>query len=287
MDTILTNIIDGKQLATEIKQQIRTEVINEFLAYDRPAPTLAVILVGEDPASEIYVRNKQRACEVCAINSIVHRMKANTGEDNVIKTIKMLNSDPEISGILVQLPLPKGYNEKRVLEAISPDKDVDALTPTNQAKLLDGSYLVAPCTPTGIMEMLKSKKINLDGKVAVVVGRSKLVGRPIELMLNSANATTILCHSHTKNLKELTALADILVVAVGKPKLIDASYVKTGAVVIDVGINRGSDGKLCGDVDYQSVQAKASLITPVPGGVGPMTIAMLLQNTLKLAKSKI
>ncbi len=279
----MAQIIDGKQISKTIRRRIADEVA--IMKEKGVVPGLAVIIVGEDPASCVYVRNKARACEEVGFYSEVIRMDENTPEDEVVSKIHSLNENPAIHGILVQLPLPKSLNESRILSAITPSKDVDAFLPENVGKLSLGSAEVLPCTPAGVMTMLQESKIDICGKECVVVGRSNIVGKPMAMMLLAANGTVTVCHSKTKNLAEITSRADILIAAIGKPKFITADMVKPGACVIDVGINRDSDGKLVGDVDFVNVEPLASYITPVPGGVGPMTITTLLQNTLRTASS--
>ncbi len=279
----MAQIIDGKQISKIIRRRIADEVA--IMKEKGVVPGLAVIIVGEDPASCVYVRNKARACEEVGFYSEVIRMDENTPEDEVVSKIHSLNENPAIHGILVQLPLPKLLNESRILSAITPSKDVDAFLPENVGKLSLGSAEVLPCTPAGVMTMLQESKIDICGKECVVVGRSNIVGKPMAMMLLAANGTVTVCHSKTKNLAEITSRADILIAAIGKPKFITADMVKPGACVIDVGINRDSDGKLVGDVDFVNVEPLASYITPVPGGVGPMTITTLLQNTLRTASS--
>ncbi len=247
-------------------------------------PGLAVVLVGNDPASRIYVNNKKKACEEIGIRSFEYILPEKTTEEELIQLVETLNKDNSVHGILVQLPLPKHIDAENVLLRISPDKDVDSFHPFNMGRVMIGDYYFLPCTPAGIMELLIRSGINLVGKECVVVGRSNIVGKPIAMLLLHSNATVTICHSKTRNLKEICRRADVLVVAVGKPKFINADYVKDGAVVIDVGINRLEDGKICGDVDFDSVSEKASYITPVPGGVGPMTITMLLKNTIMSAE---
>lgn len=279
----MAQIIDGKQISKTIRRRIADEVA--IMKEKGVVPGLAVIIVGEDPASCVYVRNKARACEEVGFYSEVIRMDENTPEDEVVSKIHSLNENPAIHGILVQLPLPKLLNESRILSAITPSKDVDVFLPENVGKLSLGSAEVLPCTPAGVMTMLQESKIDICGKECVVVGRSNIVGKPMAMMLLAANGTVTVCHSKTKNLAEITSRADILIAAIGKPKFITADMVKPGACVIDVGINRDSDGKLVGDVDFVNVEPLASYITPVPGGVGPMTITTLLQNTLRTASS--
>ncbi|MCR5619298.1 MAG: bifunctional methylenetetrahydrofolate dehydrogenase/methenyltetrahydrofolate cyclohydrolase FolD [Lachnospiraceae bacterium] len=274
----MAKIIDGKAISLAVKDEIKAKTAE--LSAKGITATLAVILVGEDPASQVYVKNKKKACEYCGIRSLSYELPADTTEEKLLELIDELNNRDDVNGILVQLPLPEGMNEDKVLDAISPDKDVDGFHPVNVGKLSIGKKGFVSCTPAGVIQLLKRSDIEISGKECVVVGRSNIVGKPMSMLLLKENGTVTVCHSRTKDLKEVTKRADILVVAIGKPKFIDASYVKDGAVVIDVGIHRGEDGKLCGDVDYASVEPVASAITPVPGGVGPMTIAMLMYNCL-------
>ncbi len=274
----MAKIIDGKAISLAVKDEIKAKT--EELAAKGITVTLAVILVGEDPASQVYVKNKKKACEYCGIRSLSYELPADTTEEKLLELIDELNTRDDVNGILVQLPLPKGINEDRVLDAISPLKDVDGFHPVNVGKLSIGKKGYVSCTPAGVIQLLKRSDIEISGKECVVVGRSNIVGKPMAMLLLRENGTVTVTHSRTADLREVTKRADILVVAIGKPKFIDASYVKEGAVVIDVGIHRNEDGKLCGDVDYDSVEPVASAITPVPGGVGPMTIAMLMYNCL-------
>ena len=278
----MAKIIDGKAHAAAIKKEVTAEAA-QFYMDNKVIPHLVVLIVGEDPASEVYVRNKHKACEDVGFKSTILRHHADETEENLLMAIEGLNNNPEVHGILVQLPLPKHLNEEKILLAIDPKKDVDSFHPYNVGKLMIGNYDFVPCTPAGIMEMLKREKIEVEGKECVVIGRSNIVGKPIAQFLMQANGTVTMCHSKTINLPEVCRRADILVCAIGKPKFVTGDYIKPGAVVIDVGINR-LDGKLCGDVDYDVAKDIASYITPVPGGCGPMTIAMLLKNTLKAAK---
>ncbi len=277
------NLLSGKELSKKIREEIKQEVEFEFTGKGLKAPTLAVVLVGDDPASQIYVNNKEKACEEVGIESRTIRMSQNSSIEEVLSQIDTLNDDSSVDGILVQLPLPKGLDSTLVIEKISPNKDVDGLTYVNKGKLVSNLGDLAPCTPSGIIDLLKHYNVEIAGKNAVIIGRSQLVGRPVEILLNNLNATTTICHSKTQNLKEITKNADILVVAVGKPNYIDAEYVKDGATVVDVGINR-VDGKVVGDVDIKTLENMDINITPVPGGVGPMTITELLKNTIKCAK---
>ncbi len=274
----MAQIIDGKAISQAVKDEIKARTAE--LSAKGIESCLAVILVGEDPASQVYVKNKKKACEYCGIKSLSYELPADTTEEKLLELIAELNERSDVNGILVQLPLPKGIDEDRVLDAISPDKDVDGFHPVNVGKLSIGKKGFVSCTPAGVIQLLKRSGIEISGKECVVVGRSNIVGKPMSMLLLQENGTVTVCHSRTKDLKEVTKRADILVVAIGKPKFIDASYIKDGAVVIDVGIHRQDDGKLCGDVDYASVEPVASAITPVPGGVGPMTIAMLMYNCL-------
>ncbi len=274
----MANIIDGKKISQAVKDEVKAKCAE--LASQGITATLAVILVGEDPASQVYVNNKKKACEYCGIRSLSYELPADTAEDALIELIEELNARSDVNGILVQLPLPDGINEDRVLDTISPDKDVDGFHPVNVGKLSIGKKGFVSCTPAGVIQLLKRSGIEISGKECVVIGRSNIVGKPMSMLLLKENGTVTVAHSRTANLKEVTKRADILVVAIGKPKFIDASYIKDGAVVIDVGIHRGEDGKLCGDVDFDSASQVASYITPVPGGVGPMTIAMLMYNCL-------
>lgn len=277
-------ILDGKAVAASLREKIKERVKTEFL--NNKAPTLAVILVGDDSASQIYVRNKEKACKEVGINSITIRMSGLSTQDEVINKVEELNKNPDVNAILVQLPLPKHIDSKKVIDAIDDSKDVDALSERSMGKLVIGSNIIAPCTPSGIVELLKYYNISFESKHVVVVGRSMLVGRSVELLANRLNATTTICHSRTKNLAKFTRSADILIVAIGKANFITRDMVKRGTVIVDVGMNR-VDGKLYGDVDFENVKDKCKFITPVPGGVGPMTIACLLLNTLKLAEQNI
>ena len=279
----MAKIIDGKAISQKIRDSI-AEQRSVFTDRYGIRPGLAVIIVGDDPASQIYVNNKAKACDQVGFYSEVHRLSADTTEDELKKLIVSLNSDVKIHGILVQLPIPSHIDEKAIISSISPMKDVDGFSEINTGKMILDYEGLLPCTPAGIMAMLKHEGIDPDGKECVVVGRSNIVGKPIAMLLLRANGTVTVCHSHTKNLKEITKRADILVCAIGKSRFITGDMVKDGAAVIDVGINRDGQGKLSGDVDFDSVAPIASAITPVPGGVGPMTITMLLQNTLNAAE---
>ncbi len=275
-------VMDGKDLAKRLKAKMKEEV--DGMKAVGIIPGLAVVLVGNDPASRSYVSNKEKDCAEVGIRSFEYTLPEETPEAELLGLIDQLNADPNVHGILVQLPIPAHMNESNVLQRIHPDKDADAFHPQSAGKILIGNPTFLPCTPAGVMEMLKDAGIEVSGKDCVVVGRSNIVGKPMALLLLQANGTVTICHSKTKNLKEVCSRADILVAAIGRAKMIDASYVKEGAVVIDVGINRDENGKMVGDVDFASVAPKASFITPVPGGVGPMTRAMLLANTLKAAR---
>lgn len=277
-----THIIDGKQISEDIRSQLRLEV--DKLKAKGVQPGLAVVLVGEDPASQVYVRNKEKACNDLGYYSEVHRLPASTSQEELLSLINQLNGQASIHGILVQLPLPSHINEKSVIDAISVEKDVDGFHPVNVGNLVIGDDSLLPCTPAGVIELIKRTGIDLNGKHAVVIGRSNIVGKPVSLLLQRENATVTMCHSRTANMKEITKQADVLVVAIGRANFVDASYVKPGAVVIDVGMNRLDTGKLAGDVDFASVREISGPITPVPGGVGPMTITMLMSNTLTAAK---
>jgi len=273
-------ILDGKAIAADIRLQVKARVAAMTAAGERP-PGLVVVLVGEDPASQVYVRNKQRSCEEVGFLSELHRLPAETTQAELLALIDELNARPEVDGILVQLPLPKQINEETVIERISPTKDVDGFHPYNVGRLTLRMPTLRPCTPRGVMTLLERTGQQLDGKDAVIIGQSNIVGRPMALELLMARCTITVCHSRTKDLAEKVRNADILVAAVGRPKFVPGDWIKAGAIVIDVGINRLEDGTLCGDVDYDSVAQRAGWITPVPGGVGPMTVATLLQNTLQ------
>ena len=275
--------IDGKVISAQIREEIK-EATAAFVAERGYAPGLAVVIVGEDPASQVYVRNKALACEQVGFYSEVHRLPAETKQEELNALVDRLNADEKIHGILVQLPLPKHLDETEVLLRIDPKKDVDAFHPYNVGKIMIGDYDFLPCTPAGVMALLERSGIDPAGKNCVVIGRSNIVGKPMAMLLLHANGTVTICHSRTKNLAEVTREADILVVAIGRADFVGADMVKPGAVVIDVGMNRRADGKLTGDVDFEAVEPIASAITPVPGGVGPMTITMLLLNTLTAAK---
>lgn len=271
-------IIDGKKISQEIKDEVKAKA--EQLKAAGIEPCLAVILVGEDPASRVYVRNKKRACEYCGIKSLSYELPESTTEEELLALVDKLNNDKSCNGILVQLPLPKHINEEKVLLKIKPEKDVDGFHPYNVGLLSIGSADLKACTPAGCIELIKRSGIDICGKNCVVVGRSNIVGKPVGMLLLAENGTVTTCHSKTKNMAEVCANADILVVAIGKEKFIKADMIKEGAVIIDVGINRMENGKLCGDVDFDEAVKKAGYITPVPGGVGPMTIAMLMNNCI-------
>lgn len=271
--------IDGKLISQQIKDELKEKVA--ALAAEGKTCALAVIQVGNDPASSVYVGNKKKACAYIGIESIAYELPEETSEQELLDIIDKLNKDPKVNGILCQLPLPSHINEDHVIHAISPEKDVDGFHPRNVGALVIGEKGFVSCTPAGIIQLLKRSNIEIAGKHCVVIGRSNIVGKPMALLMLRENATVTICHSRTQNLKEICKEADILIVAIGKPKFINADYVKEGAVVIDVGIHRNEDNKLCGDVDFDSVEPKASYITPVPGGVGPMTIAMLMNNCVE------
>ena len=268
--------IDGKQISAQIKDELKERVEKENLEV-----TLAVIQAGNDPASTVYVGNKKKACEYIGIRSLAYELPEETPEEELLQLIKELNDRDDVNGILVQLPLPAHMDEDKVIQTISPKKDVDGFHPQSVGALSIGQPGFISCTPAGVIQLLKRTGVEIDGKECVIVGRSNIVGKPMALLMLRENATVTVCHSHTKDLKEVTKRADILIVAIGKPKFITKEYVKDGAVVIDVGIHRGADGKLCGDVDYDDVAPITHAITPVPGGVGPMTIAMLMNNCVE------
>lgn len=276
------NIIDGKAVSAAVKDRIKQEIQESGLEVG-----LAVVIVGDDPASRVYVNNKKKACEYCGISSYEYALPESTTEIQLLELIDTLNYDTHINGILVQLPLPKHIDEKKIIEYISPEKDVDAFNAVNVGKIMIGKYSFLPCTPAGVMELIHSTGTEIAGKECVVIGRSNIVGKPMAMLLLHENATITICHSKTKNLAEVCSRADILVSAVGKAGFVTADMVKEGAIVIDVGMNRDKDNKLCGDVDFENVKDKCSFITPVPGGVGPMTIAMLMQNALTAKKQQI
>ncbi|MCR5201992.1 MAG: bifunctional methylenetetrahydrofolate dehydrogenase/methenyltetrahydrofolate cyclohydrolase FolD [Lachnospiraceae bacterium] len=272
-------IIDGKKISAEIKDELKVKVSE--LNKEGINPCLAVILVGDDPASHVYVNNKKKACEYIGIKSLSYELPEDTKEEELIELVEKLNKDDSVNGILVQLPLPKQIDEDKIIKTIDPYKDVDGFHPMSVGALSIGQKGFVSCTPAGIVQLLKRSNIDIDGKECVIIGRSNIVGKPMSMLMIRENATVTVCHSHTKDLKEVCNRADILIVAIGKREMIDESYVKDGAVVIDVGMHRKEDGHLCGDVNYESASKKASAITPVPGGVGPMTIAMLMYNCVK------
>lgn len=280
----MAKLINGKEVSLAVQERIRKET--EALKEKGITPGLAVVIVGDDPASRTYVNNKKKACERVGFHSEEYALPATTTQEELLALVKELNQRPEINGILVQSPLPKGLDEKMIVENIDPNKDVDAFHAVNVGKIMIGDFSFLPCTPAGVIELLDYEGIDIAGKECVVLGRSNIVGKPMAMLLLHRNGTVTICHSRTKNLQEVCARADILVAAVGKPGFVTGDMVKEGAVVIDVGINRNAEGKLCGDVDFDSVAPKAAYLTPVPGGVGPMTIAMLMQNTLTAAKEQ-
>ena len=282
----MAKIIDGKAISAAIRAEIKAKT-EAFFNQHGFRPGLAVIIVGEDPASQVYVRNKRRACEEVGFYSEAYELPTQTTQEELNALVDKLNANPKIHGILCQLPLPKHLDENEVILRIDPKKDVDAFHPTNVGKIMIGDYSFLPCTPAGVMALLERSGIEISGKECVVVGRSNIVGKPQAMLLLHANGTVTICHSRTKNLAEVCRRADILVAAIGKADFFTGDMVKDGAVVIDVGMNRRADGKLTGDVDFASVAPKASYITPVPGGVGPMTITMLMQNTLTAAKQAV
>lgn len=279
----MANIIDGKAISAIVREEIAQKVV-EYNERTGLRPGLAVVIVGTDPASQVYVRNKKKACEQVGFNSWVYELPESTTQEELNALVDKLNADSLVHGILVQLPLPKHLDEEQVVLRIKPEKDVDAFHPYNVGRITIGNPRFLPCTPAGVMELLHRYNINVSGKECVVIGRSNIVGKPMALLLLAENGTVTVCHSKTLDLKEACKRADILVVAIGKADFVTADMVKEGAVVIDVGMNRNSEGKLTGDVDFDSVSKVASYITPVPGGVGPMTITMLLQNTLAAAE---
>jgi methylenetetrahydrofolate dehydrogenase (NADP+) / methenyltetrahydrofolate cyclohydrolase len=277
----MTIIIDGLITAQKIKNELKKEIKRM-----KTKPGLAVVLVGSDQASKVYIRNKQKACEEVGINSFLYEFKSTVSEKTLLKQIDSLNKDKKVHGILLQLPIPKHINEEKVLEAIDPRKDVDCFHPVNVGKFCIGQGMFEPCTPAGIIELLKRYKIEISGKDCVVIGRSNIVGKPMGTLLLKENGTVTICHSQTKDVAKKIKQADIVVSAIGQANFIKKEMIKRGAVVIDVGINRSADGKLCGDVDFENVKQVAEAITPVPGGVGPMTVASLLKNCVKAAKFK-
>ena len=282
-DAVSAQLIDGKALAQEIRQEIAKE-IETLVAKTGVRPGLAVILVGDDPASAVYVRNKKKACDTAGLHVADHALPASTTQDELHKLIDQLNNDPKIHGILVQLPLPPQIDSQTILNAVSPEKDADGFHPYNIGRLVAGDPVFVPCTPKGVIRMIESTGQSIEGKQAVVLGRSNIVGKPVAMLLMHRHATVTICHSRTRDLPAICRSADILVAAIGKAQFVKANMVKPGAVVIDVGINRLDDGRLVGDVDFEPVKEVAGWLSPVPGGVGPMTIAMLLANTLEAAK---
>lgn len=277
----MTRLIDGKAISAQIKEELKEQV--EAMKADGQSVCLAVIQVGDDPASSIYVRNKKKACAYIGIESLSYELKETTTQEELLELVEKLNQDENVHGILVQLPLPSHIDEDAIVKAIIPEKDVDGFHPESVGKMVIGEDGFESCTPAGVIQLLKRSGIEITGKECVVVGRSNNVGKPMGLLLLRENGTVTIAHSKTKNLKEVTKRADILIVAMGKPKYITSEYIKDGAVVIDVGMHRDSENKLCGDVDFEDVKDKVSAITPVPGGVGPMTIAMLMCNCVKAA----
>ena len=275
-------LISGKEVSQKVKDEIKSQT--KLLKDKGISVKLAVIIVGDDPASHIYVKNKKKACEYVGFESLEYALDEKTSEEELLELIDKLNKDKTVNGILCQLPLPKHIDEKKIIDSISPLKDVDAFHPVNVGKIMIGDYEFLPCTPAGIMRLIESTSYDVSGKDCVIIGRSNIVGKPMAMLMLHKNATVTICHSRTNNIEEKIKSADIVIAAVGIPKFVKGDMVKDGALVIDVGINRTSDGKLCGDVDFDEVSKKASFITPVPGGVGPMTISMLMQNTLKAAK---
>ena len=278
----MAKIIDGKAVSASVKEAVAKEAA--ALKEKGILVGLAVVIVGNDPASRVYVNNKKKACAACGIESYEYALPEETTEEELLALVEKLNGDPAVNGILVQLPLPRQIDEHRIIEAISPKKDVDAFHAVNVGKIMIGDFDFLPCTPSGCMDLIDSTGVPVEGKRCVVIGRSNIVGKPMAMLLLHRNGTVTICHSKTKNLKEICREADILVAAVGRPNFVTADMVKEGAVVIDVGMNRLENGKLCGDVDFEGVSQVAGWITPVPGGVGPMTIATLMRNTLTAAK---
>ena len=279
----MAKIIDGKAISKAVREEIAADVV-AFKEKHGAAPGLAVIIVGNDPASQVYVRNKKRACEEVGFYSESYELPEDTRQEELVALVERLNNDDNINGILVQLPLPKHLNETEILLKIRPEKDVDAFHPYNVGKIMIGNHDFLPCTPAGVMVLLEQSGVEIAGKKCVVIGRSNIVGKPMAMLLLHANGTVTICHSRTQNLKEICRDADILVASIGKPEFVTGDMVKDGAVVVDVGINRLESGRLVGDVSFSEVEPKASYITPVPGGVGPMTITMLLKNTLTAAQ---
>ncbi|MCI6582144.1 MAG: bifunctional methylenetetrahydrofolate dehydrogenase/methenyltetrahydrofolate cyclohydrolase FolD [Oscillospiraceae bacterium] len=281
---MMATVISGKEVSQKVKGEVREKAL--ALKAKGIDVGLAVVIVGDNPASRVYVNSKKKACEEVGFNSYEYALPEETTQQELLDLVEVLNNDEKVNGILVQLPLPKQIDENAIINAISPDKDVDAFHPFNVGKIMIGEYAFLPCTPAGIMELIDSTGVEIAGKSCVVIGRSNIVGKPMSMLLLHRSGTVTVCHSKTKNLKEICQNADILVAAVGRPNFVTGDMVKEGAVVIDVGINRMEDGKLCGDVNFAEAEKKASYITPVPGGVGPMTIAMLMKNTLTAAMIK-
>lgn len=281
----MANLIDGKQVSASVKEQVRQETEILVQKYGK-RPALAVVIVGNNPASRVYVNNKKKACETVGFQSFEYALPEDTSQEELLELVQTLNADENINGILVQLPLPKQIDENAIINAISSKKDVDAFHPENVGKIMIGDYAFLPCTPAGVMELIHTTGVEISGKKCVVIGRSNIVGKPMAMLLLHESGTVTICHSRTQDLPSVTKEADILVVAIGKANFVTADMVKDGAVVIDVGMNRLENGKLCGDVDFAEVESKASWITPVPGGVGPMTIAMLMKNTLTAFKKQ-
>lgn len=278
-------LIDGKKVSADVKEQVRQETEALFQKYGKK-PGLAVVIVGNDPASRVYVNNKKKACETVGFQSFEYALPEDTTQEELLELVGTLNQDKNVNGILVQLPVPKQIDDKAIINAISAQKDVDAFHPENVGRIMIGEYAFLPCTPAGVMELIDSTGVEISGKKCVVIGRSNIVGKPMAMLLLHRSGTVTICHSRTQNLAEITRDADILVAAVGKANFVTGDMIKDGAVVIDVGMNRLENGKLCGDVNFAEAEPKASYITPVPGGVGPMTIAMLMKNTLTAFKAQ-
>ncbi|MBE6850004.1 MAG: bifunctional methylenetetrahydrofolate dehydrogenase/methenyltetrahydrofolate cyclohydrolase FolD [Ruminococcus sp.] len=281
----MAKLIDGKQVSAQVKEQVRAEAAAIYEKHGIQAG-LAVVIVGNDPASRVYVNNKKKACEAVGFQSFEYALPEETTQEELLELVETLNNDPKVNGILVQLPVPKHIDDTAIINAISPEKDVDAFHPENVGRIMIGDYAFLPCTPAGVMELIDSTGVEISGKKCVVIGRSNIVGKPMAMLLLHRSGTVTICHSRTQDLPSVTREADILVAAVGRANFVTADMVKEGAVVIDVGINRLDNGKLCGDVDFAAVEPKASWITPVPGGAGPMTIAMLMKNTLTAMKKQ-
>ncbi len=281
----MAKLIDGKMISAQVKEQVREEAQALYEKHGVKAG-LAVVIVGNDPASRVYVNNKKKACEAVGFQSFEYALPEETTQEQLLELVETLNNDPKVNGILVQLPVPKHIDDTAIINAISPAKDVDAFHPENVGQIMIGDYAFLPCTPAGVMELIDSTGVEISGKKCVVIGRSNIVGKPMAMLLLHRSGTVTICHSRTQDLPSVTREADILVAAVGRANFVTADMVKEGAVVIDVGINRLDNGKLCGDVDFEAVEPKASWITPVPGGAGPMTIAMLMKNTLTAMKKQ-